>query len=35
MRWLEEKEEFHNTHGGGLEWEIEFYCQPANSPDIM
>jgi hypothetical protein len=22
------------THGGGLDWDIELYCQPANSPDM-
>jgi hypothetical protein len=33
-RWLEEKDELQNIHGGGLDWEISLYCQPANSPDM-
>jgi hypothetical protein len=31
---LERKEELQNTHGSGLEWEFELYCQPPNSPDM-
>jgi hypothetical protein len=31
--WLERKVELQNTHGGGLDWGLHLYFQPANSPD--
>jgi hypothetical protein len=33
-RRLELKDNLQNTHGGSLDWDIELYCQPANSPDM-
>jgi hypothetical protein len=31
--WLERKVELQNAHGDGLDWDLHFYFQPANSPD--
>jgi hypothetical protein len=31
--WLEKKVELQNAHGDGLDWDLHFYFQPANSPD--
>jgi hypothetical protein len=31
--WLERKVELQNMHGGGLDWDLHLYFQPANSPD--
>jgi hypothetical protein len=31
--WLEKKVELQNVHGDGLDWDLHFYFQPANSPD--
>jgi hypothetical protein len=31
--WLEKKVELQNRHGGGLDWDLRLYFQPANSPD--
>jgi hypothetical protein len=28
------QDELQNIHGGGLDWELSLYCQPANSPDM-
>ena len=33
-RWMDEREELQNLYGGGLEWNLSLYCQPANSPDM-
>jgi hypothetical protein len=30
--WLEKKVELQNEHGDGLDWDLYFYFQPANSP---
>jgi hypothetical protein len=32
--WLERKVELQNAHGDGLDWDLQFYFQPANSPDL-
>jgi hypothetical protein len=32
--WLEKKVEPQNAHGAGLDWDLHFYFQPANSPDM-
>jgi hypothetical protein len=31
--WLEKKVELQNRHGGGLDWDLRLYFQPANNPD--
>jgi hypothetical protein len=33
-KWLELKNDLQNTHGGGLDWDFELYCQPTKSPDM-
>jgi hypothetical protein len=30
--WLEKKVELQNRHGGGLDWDLYLYFQPAKSP---
>ncbi len=32
--WLEKKVELQNAHGAGLDWDLHFYFQPANSPGM-